>query len=213
MLRGQFLLDRLPVRFSRFRGDAESLPFGDNTLDRVFCCSVLHHFLDLPKAAREIARTLKPGGIFFGIHEAFHPPYYSAEQILNMSEDNLPNLAAGIHETSYPATYYRNAFRSAGMEFELIHPRWDVVVKGDSLEVSPGLAVYGNPDYVPEMFAKRIQRQDIPGRLARLILRTGIWRLAAHPVIFPLIRFHLLNWTLKDKIIVARKPGAVPPLS
>lgn len=207
MKKGQILLDHLPVRFARFRGDAESLPFRDGSLDRIFCCSVLHHFFDLPKAVKEISRTLRPGGIFFGIHEAFHPPYYTKEQILNMSEDNLPNISEGIHEDSYPLHFYRKVFCKAGMTFELIHPRWDVSEKEGKLKVSPGHVLYNNPDYIPEMFGNRIHRQDIPGKIARLILGTGIWRLAAHPAVFPLIRFQLLNWTLRDKVIVARKPG------
>jgi len=44
------------------RADAESLPFADGAFDRVWGNAVLHH-LDLPVAARELRRVLRPGGI------------------------------------------------------------------------------------------------------------------------------------------------------
>jgi SAM-dependent methyltransferase len=53
-------------------GDALNLPFADASLDFAYCVGVLHH---LPgrdaqaRAYREIARVLKPGGVFL-IHES-----------------------------------------------------------------------------------------------------------------------------------------------
>lgn len=46
-------------------GTAERLEFGDNSFDVVYCCDVLEHVEDLPKCISEIARVLKPGGVFF----------------------------------------------------------------------------------------------------------------------------------------------------
>ena len=45
-------------------GRAESLPFADGTFDLVTCCDVLEHVDDLDRVLAEIARVLKPGGIF-----------------------------------------------------------------------------------------------------------------------------------------------------
>lgn len=45
-------------------GDAERLPFADNTFDAVYSWGVIHHSPDTPAAAREILRVLKPGGAF-----------------------------------------------------------------------------------------------------------------------------------------------------
>jgi len=43
---------------------AEGLPFADSYFDKVYTTMALHHFSDLDKALREVARVLKPGGSF-----------------------------------------------------------------------------------------------------------------------------------------------------
>jgi ubiquinone/menaquinone biosynthesis C-methylase UbiE len=45
-------------------GDAEAIQAPDASFDSVFDFGVLHHVPEWPKALREIARVLKPGGIF-----------------------------------------------------------------------------------------------------------------------------------------------------
>ena len=45
------------------RGDAQQLPFCDASFDGILAKGVLHHLSDVEKAAAEIARVLKPGGI------------------------------------------------------------------------------------------------------------------------------------------------------
>ena len=45
-------------------GRAESLPFPDTSFDVVWCTDVLEHLHDLPTAIAQIARVLKPGGLF-----------------------------------------------------------------------------------------------------------------------------------------------------
>lgn len=43
-------------------GDAEQLPFPDQTFDLVYSWGVIHHSPNTPKAVQEIYRVLKPGG-------------------------------------------------------------------------------------------------------------------------------------------------------
>lgn len=43
-------------------GDAENLPFADNTFDLVYSWGVLHHSPETPKAFQQVLRVLKPGG-------------------------------------------------------------------------------------------------------------------------------------------------------
>lgn len=44
------------------QGDAEQLPFSDESFDRASSNGVLHHTPDMPAALREIQRVLTPGG-------------------------------------------------------------------------------------------------------------------------------------------------------
>jgi|WetSurMetagenome_2_1015567.scaffolds.fasta_scaffold26600_2 2-polyprenyl-6-hydroxyphenyl methylase / 3-demethylubiquinone-9 3-methyltransferase len=49
----------------RYRtGAGEEIPFDAGSFGAVFCCDVLEHVRDLPKVISEIARVLKPGGVF-----------------------------------------------------------------------------------------------------------------------------------------------------
>jgi 2-polyprenyl-6-hydroxyphenyl methylase / 3-demethylubiquinone-9 3-methyltransferase len=52
----------LQIRYQVGRG--ECLPFEAETFDIVCCCDVLEHVDDVGKVLHEVARTLKPGGVF-----------------------------------------------------------------------------------------------------------------------------------------------------
>lgn len=58
--RKRFQLASLEGRF--IEGDAEDLPFADNSFDFVYSHGVLHHTPDTPRAIREVHRVLAPGG-------------------------------------------------------------------------------------------------------------------------------------------------------
>lgn len=45
-------------------GTGEQLPVGDATFDAVSCCDVLEHVSDLEAVMAEVARALRPGGVF-----------------------------------------------------------------------------------------------------------------------------------------------------
>jgi 2-polyprenyl-6-hydroxyphenyl methylase / 3-demethylubiquinone-9 3-methyltransferase len=46
-------------------GSGEHLPFSDASFDHVACCDVLEHVDEVERVIGEIARVLKPGGLFF----------------------------------------------------------------------------------------------------------------------------------------------------
>ena len=52
----------LTERVAFYCGDAEKLPFANETFDAVICECALYTFPDKPAAASELARVLKPGG-------------------------------------------------------------------------------------------------------------------------------------------------------
>jgi ubiquinone/menaquinone biosynthesis C-methylase UbiE len=50
-------------------GDTDNLPFSDNSFDVVTCFAVLHHLYAFEKLVSEVARVLKPGGVFYSDHD------------------------------------------------------------------------------------------------------------------------------------------------
>src|ERR1700686_2309592 len=53
---------RLGLEVATAQADAEALPFAAESFDLVLGHAVLHHIPDLPRAWREFARVLRPGG-------------------------------------------------------------------------------------------------------------------------------------------------------
>ena len=56
--------DNSQKSFGLANADAMSLPFADNTFDKIICSEVLEHIPDYHTALQEIERVLKPGGLF-----------------------------------------------------------------------------------------------------------------------------------------------------
>lgn len=59
--------DQTVARAAFFVGDASRFPLIDGSFDCVLVYGVLHHLADPAGACAEIARVLKPGGIYFGL--------------------------------------------------------------------------------------------------------------------------------------------------
>lgn len=47
------------------KASVEQIPTGDNTFDKAFTCNTIYFWPDLEACAKEILRTLKPGGTFY----------------------------------------------------------------------------------------------------------------------------------------------------
>lgn len=61
------LLGNLPVEARLRKGSSDSLPYATESLDAVIALDVLHHCGELNKTLSEVARVLRPGGIFFNL--------------------------------------------------------------------------------------------------------------------------------------------------
>jgi len=75
--KGYFGLDVEPGANVMLVGDAHTLPIADAALDAVLMVSVLEHLYDPIRAANEVARVLKPGGVYFSYAPFYHPYHAS----------------------------------------------------------------------------------------------------------------------------------------
>jgi ubiquinone/menaquinone biosynthesis C-methylase UbiE len=69
-----YLTEAQKKQINLYVGDALHLPHRDACVDAVFGFGVLHHLPDWRGGMVEIARVLKPGGIYF--LEEFYPQFY-----------------------------------------------------------------------------------------------------------------------------------------
>jgi ubiquinone/menaquinone biosynthesis C-methylase UbiE len=72
-------------------GDVLSLPYPDETLDAVFCFGVLHHVVDWRSALGEIARVLKPAGIYYleELYPSLYQNFVTKHILLHPTEDRF----------------------------------------------------------------------------------------------------------------------------
>jgi len=75
-------------------GDAEALPFEDESMDAVFDFGILHHLEDWQRGIREIARVLKPGGAFY--FEEYFPASYEGPILRSILEHPTENRFDGV---------------------------------------------------------------------------------------------------------------------
>lgn len=85
-------------------GVGEDLPYADAQFDAVVCVDVLEHVADLPKVASEVARVLKPGGMF--LFDTINRNPISRFAVVTVAEDILGLLPKGTHD---PAMFIKPA--------------------------------------------------------------------------------------------------------
>jgi SAM-dependent methyltransferase len=107
-----------------FSAYAEALPIADNSCDVVYARQVLHHIADLPAAMTEVARVLKPGGIFFACREHV---VNNDEQLTEFLANHPVHQMAG-GENAYTLEEYVGAIREAGLQLQSIVRPWDSVI-------------------------------------------------------------------------------------
>lgn len=103
------------------QGDAQAMPFDDGSFDAVTSTSVFEHLPDPAKAAAEVARVLRPGGVAYMITHLYTSHTGAHDMRLFVDPRALPpwpHLRAGTRTQVSPNSYlnewrladYRRAF-------------------------------------------------------------------------------------------------------
>jgi 2-polyprenyl-6-hydroxyphenyl methylase/3-demethylubiquinone-9 3-methyltransferase len=96
-------------------GVGEDMPYPDNHFDTVVCVDVLEHVGDLTQVLSEVARVLKPGGLF--LYDTINRNPIARLAAITIAEDILRLLPKGTHD---PAMFIkpselRTAMAKAGL--------------------------------------------------------------------------------------------------
>jgi len=67
------------------QGIGEQLPLPDASFDAVYCCDVLEHVDDVGRTVHEIARVLRPGGVF--LYDTINRTRRSRLLVIRLSQD------------------------------------------------------------------------------------------------------------------------------
>jgi SAM-dependent methyltransferase len=97
-------------------GDAENLPFGNESLDGVLLSGLVHHFPDPRRLAGEVRRVLRPGGRFV----AFDPNRMNPFMWLYRDRASPFYSPVGVTENERPILAWRVAevFRNEGFRVQ-----------------------------------------------------------------------------------------------
>ena len=87
------------------RGDFESLPFADESVNHIFSMEAFYYASDPLQTLQEIRRVLRPGGTFYCAVNYYEENVYS-----HRWQDNI-----SIEMTRWDRQEYREAFREAGL--------------------------------------------------------------------------------------------------
>ena len=93
--------------------DAEQLPFSSESFDRVTCRIAPHHFPDISQFVQEVARVLKPGGIFLLI-DCMAP----SDQELDTFDNTIEKWRDPSHGRSCTAEEWQAFLKAAGLSIE-----------------------------------------------------------------------------------------------
>lgn len=96
-------------------GVGEALPYPDEAFDTVVCVDVLEHVSDLTKVLAEVARVLRPSGVF--AYDTINRNPVSRIATITLAEDILRLLPKGTHD---PAMFIKpkelvKELKSAGL--------------------------------------------------------------------------------------------------
>jgi SAM-dependent methyltransferase len=94
-------------------GDARALPLRAGSFDVVLSGGLLEHFRDPAPVVAEMARILRPGGLFYADIVPRKVSLYRWAERERMARDE--NLAEGIYESDLTKSAWRDLIRRAGL--------------------------------------------------------------------------------------------------
>lgn len=109
----EFLLAQGVDNASFQLADAERLPFADAMFDRVTCRIASHHFPAMRQSVREVARILKPGGIYLLI-DCMSPE----DEELDAFDNTIEKWRDASHGRSCAAREWQSFFENASLTIE-----------------------------------------------------------------------------------------------
>ena len=92
-------------------GVGEALPYDSASFDAVVCVDVLEHVADLTKVLAEVARVLRPGGMF--LFDTINRNPLARLATITVAEDLLRLLPRGTHD---PAMFIKPRELRAGLQ-------------------------------------------------------------------------------------------------
>ncbi|MFB6251851.1 MAG: class I SAM-dependent methyltransferase [Halobellus sp.] len=104
------------------RGDAERVPFGDDTIDATVVVDALHHLPDPQSGLEAAARIVRPGGVV-AIQE-FHPRGIRGRALV------AAEAAVGFDSTFWTPEELCVSLSAAGLEARIVKEGFDYVVVG-----------------------------------------------------------------------------------
>jgi SAM-dependent methyltransferase len=98
---------------ARVLGDSRALPFADASFDVVLSGGLLEHFRDPAPVLREMARILRPGGLFYADIVPRKVSLYRWAERDRMQRSE--HLEEGIYESDMPLAGWRSLVAAAGL--------------------------------------------------------------------------------------------------
>ena len=133
------------------QGDAENLPFEDNSFDRVVSRFAFHHFADVRKALAEMERVLRPGGKLVMIDLIA-----AQERLAREWSDRIDSLRDASHVKKYTMAEFIRLLAWKGLVVEKTSIT-DVIV---DLESWIGLT---NPSADRQLEICKLMKQEMDG--------------------------------------------------
>ena len=94
-------------------GDARALPFPDASFDLVLSGGLLEHFREPEPVVREMARVLRPGGLFYADIVPRKTSLYRWAERGRMAHDE--HLAEGIFESDLSKSAWKRVLKASGL--------------------------------------------------------------------------------------------------